>query len=85
MTSRERSLLRDPFGSALEREPLAEIDRLLHAVPPHELSATLSRSDAALRSLAGLGRELWRELDVPAYLEELRRDWDARGTPGHLP
>ena len=27
-------------------------------------------------SLAGLGAEIWKDLDIPAYLEQERASWD---------
>lgn len=31
----------------------------------------------SLRDLAGLGKECWQGVDVDAYLNELRDEWDA--------
>jgi hypothetical protein len=28
-------------------------------------------------SLAGLGAEIWRDLDIPSYLEQERASWDS--------
>jgi hypothetical protein len=52
----------------------------MHAAPPHELSATLTGSETSLRALAGLGREFWHELDVPTYIDELRRNGERAKT-----
>jgi hypothetical protein len=32
-------------------------------------------------SLAGLGAEIWRDLDVTAYLEQERASWDSQVRP----
>ncbi len=37
-----------------------------------------SKNPVKITQLAGLGKEMWREIDVDKYVKELRDEWDDR-------
>ncbi len=38
-------------------------------------SAAIQRPRRSIREFRGLGKELWREIDVDKYIEEERNSW----------
>jgi hypothetical protein len=61
-------------------ERLSPSDRLrLIGVLSERLRSELEQGIEAIDmlSLAGLGAEIWRDLDIPAYLEQERASWDS--------
>ena len=61
---------------ASEQLPLADQLRLIGLLS-ERLRRALDRADdqVDMLSLAGLGAELWQEIDVAAYLEQERSSW----------
>lgn len=60
-------------------ERLSPSDRLrLIGVLSERLRSELEESIELvdMLSLAGLGAEIWKDLDIPAYLEQERASWD---------
>jgi len=53
-----------------ERKELLRLLKMIVAVDEGEMPAP------SLRDLAGLGRETWKGVDVDAYINELRDEWD---------
>ena len=37
-----------------------------------------SKKSVKITQLAGLGKEMWRKIDVDKYVKELRDEWDDR-------
>jgi hypothetical protein len=61
-------------------ERLSPSDRLrLIGVLSERLRSELEQRDEPIDmlSLAGLGAEIWKGLDIPAYLEQERASWDS--------
>ena len=65
---RSALLQRDLKGLQVE-EIASELDKLEALVSPEPKKAR------SLRELKGLGKELWRSVDVDQYLREERRSW----------
>ena len=61
-------------------ERLSPSDRLrLISILSERLRSELEQSTEPIDmlSLAGLGAEIWRDLDIPSYLEQERTSWDS--------
>jgi hypothetical protein len=63
-------------------KPLPPEDRLrllaLIARDLAEAARPTGSHERSLLELAGLGAELWRDVDAQEYVRELRREWDHR-------
>jgi hypothetical protein len=61
-------------------ERLSPSDRLrLIGILSERLRSELEQSiePIDMLSMAGLGAEVWRDLDIPSYLEQERASWDS--------
>lgn len=43
-----------------------------------QLKAPISKEPVRITQLAGLGKEMWRQVDVGKYIQELRDEWSER-------
>ena len=57
----------------LGREALTEIESELNRL--EDLVSASPRRRRSLRELKGLGKDLWRSVDVDKYIREERRSW----------
>jgi hypothetical protein len=60
-------------------ERLSPSDRLrLIGILSEQLRSELEQPDGAIDmlTLTGLGAEIWKDLDIPSYLEQERASWD---------
>ena len=65
----KQALLKRELNTHEVEEIEAELERLEHIISPAE------GKRRSLRGLKGVGKELWRSIDVDAYLREERRSW----------
>lgn len=81
LTARE---LDAPYVYVASEQALADVTRLLEAVPRREgstsvvLSATGHERERSILELEGLGKEIWEGVDPRKYIDELRDEWDNR-------
>lgn len=74
--------MRTDYSYVISMDVVQDARRLLAAERPGGISSAVSqpatRARASMRSLEGLGREIWRGVDPKQYVDQLRREWDAR-------
>lgn len=59
-------------AKALSRDEQKELLKLLN----EHVSRKEQKPQRSLLELAGLGKEVWQDIDTDAYLNELRDEWD---------
>jgi len=52
-------------------------EQLMHALAKLK-KPSKSKKSVKITQLAGLGKEMWRKIDVDKYVKELRDEWDDR-------
>jgi hypothetical protein len=57
--------------------PPAERLRLLE-ITARDLASDVESRERSLLELEGLGAEIWQGIDAQAYVDDLRKEWDAR-------
>ena len=58
---------------------LSEAEREALIIALQNLKASdKSTKKAKITELAGMGKEIWQEIDVDKYIRELRDEWDDR-------
>lgn len=65
------------YEHLIDGTTVSQVRELLLAVPRRDLNDERLERWSIL-SIAGLGKEIWQGVDVQAYVDELRDDWDAR-------
>lgn len=57
---------------------LTETQREQLMLALEQLKAPISKEPVRITQLAGLGKEMWRQVDVGKYIQELRDEWSER-------
>jgi hypothetical protein len=66
-------------AKALSQQEQKELIKLLvDALAVKDMPTTEPQKRHRLSDLRGLGAEIWQNVDVQAYVDELRDEWDQR-------
>ncbi|HCZ35451.1 MAG TPA: hypothetical protein DHV26_05935 [Cytophagales bacterium] len=57
---------------------LTETQREQLMIALQKLKSPASKHPVKITQLAGLGKEMWRQVDVEKYIQELRDEWSDR-------
>ena len=57
---------------------LTETQREQLMIVLQKLKTPASKQPVKITQLAGLGKEMWRQVDVEKYIQELRDEWSDR-------
>jgi len=57
---------------------LTETQREQLMIALQKLKSPVSRQPVKITRLAGLGKEMWRQVNVEKYIQELRDEWSDR-------
>lgn len=57
---------------------LTETQREQLMIALQKLKTPTSKQPVKITQLAGLGKEMWRQVDVEKYIQELRDEWSDR-------
>lgn len=61
-----------------ELAQLTETQREQLMIALQKLKTPASKQPVKITQLAGLGKEMWRQIDVEKYIQELRDEWSDR-------
>ena len=83
MTFLTMSEIDAPYRYVISEEAVAEVRRLLRAVPVKEetsvvLSGASKEGTRSILELEGLGKEIWEGVDPRKYINDLRHEWRNR-------
>ena len=65
------------YETELRNLPVEERMRLLELIA-RDLFHTAEKEPRSILRLRGLGEEIWREIEVQEYVDEMRNEWDRR-------
>ena len=81
MTLLTMSEIDAPYPYVVSDEAVAEVRRLLRAVPALEVTSvgvSAARGERSILELEGLGMEIWQGVDPRKYVGDLRDEWHNR-------